>query len=204
MRVFVPISGNRVFNDLARNHPERLGHIISPSYYIRPKHGISFVLDNGAFGCWKQGTQFDELAWRKTIDKIVDSGICPEWCVIPDVVCNKQRTLEFWYKYSTLTPEWPKAFVLQDGMDMQDIPEADVYFVGGSNAFKWSTARFWCMHLKRVHIGRVRHRKLHYCESIGAESCDGSGWLRETVLGRPFKQLEAWVLKCNHQYEMAL
>lgn len=201
MRVFVPINGNKKCYQLAKDNPERLGYIISPSYYLRPKDGVPFILDNDAFGCWKRGTEFDENAWNSMNRKVEHSGRIPEWAIVPDVVCDREGTLRNWERYEGII-HWPKAFVLQDGMTLGDVPKADVYFVGGSDHFKWGTAKHWCDNLPRVHIGRVRSRRLHYCDGIGAESCDGSGWLRETVNGRPFRQLEAWVLKCNHQYEI--
>lgn len=193
MRVYVPINGNKKYTELARKNPTRLGHIISPSYYLRPKEGVPFVLENDAFGCWKKGIEFDSVSWLKMVDKIHTLNATPEWCIIPDVVCSKEGTLESWEKYKNSIPDWPKAFVLQDGMSLEYVPVADVYFVGGSTSFKWTTARHWCQNLPRVHVGRVRSRKLAYTEKIGAESCDGSGWLRETVHGKPFRQLEAWL-----------
>lgn len=113
--------------------------------------------------------------------------------------------LKAWENYSDMI-KWPKAFVLQDGISIREVPNADLYFVGGSDEFKWSTSQYWCDNLPRVHIGRVRTKKLDYCERIGAESCDGSGWLRETVLGRPFRQLEAWLMNehTRQQYLFAL
>ena len=197
MRVFVPISGNKRFNQLAFENPSRLGHIISPSYYLNPREGIPFVLDNDAFGCWKRGVPFDELSWFRMVEKVTRLGFEPQWCIIPDVVCNKNATLESWHKYQNQLPHWKKAFVLQNGISLKELPTTDLYFVGGDDSFKWTTARFWCTRLPRVHIGRVRSKRLAYCERIGAESCDGSGWLRETVRGRPFRQLEAWLLNAH-------
>lgn len=38
----------------------------------------------------------------------------------------------------------------------------------------------WCKNFKRVHVGRVNNeRRLQYCEDIGAESVDGTGWFRD-------------------------
>lgn len=202
MRVFLPISGNKPYEKLCREYPSNLGYIIGPSYYQKPKSGIPFVLDNDAFKCWKENTDFNELAWFKMLKRIELSGQSPLWIVVPDAVCNRDKTLRNWEKYNAVYPEFPKAFVLQDGMTMGDVPKADIYFVGGSTEFKWSTAHVWCKHLPRVHVGRVRSRRLEHCERIGAESCDGSGWLRETVNGRPFRQLQAWLEGCNFQYEM--
>lgn len=201
MRLFLPISGNKRYRELCEAHPKSLGYIIGPSYYQRPKPGIDFVLDNDAFKCWKEKREFDAAAWMKMIGKIERSGMFPRWVVVPDVVCDRDGTLRNWERHSPLVANFPRAFVLQDGIKLSDLPEAEVYFVGGSTQFKWSTAHFWCKHLSRVHVGRVRSRRLYHCERIGAESCDGSGWLRESVLGRPFRQLEAWLEGCNFQYE---
>lgn len=199
MRTYVPINGNKAFDNLAREHPDRLGHIISPSYYQKPKKGIPFILDNDAFGCWRDKKPFDSKAWITMLKRVEDTGLEPEWVIIPDVVCDKDATLSSWWFYRQFT-SWSRAFVLQDGITLEELPDADIYFLGGSTDFKWSTARYWCEKLPRVHIGRVRSMKIHFCERIGAESCDGSGWLREGTTGRPFKQLEAWAKKLNHQH----
>jgi len=201
VRLFLPINGNKRFTALCREHPNNLGYIIGPSYYQKPKEGIAFVADNDAFKYWRDKRPFEEAEWFGMIGKIYKSGLEPLWIVIPDSVCDRDGTLRNWEKFSPMITGYQKAFVLQDGMKIGDVPEADVYFVGGSTEFKWSTAHYWIKHLPRVHVGRVRSRRLLYCEKIGAESCDGSGWLRETVNGRPFKQMEAWLEKCNVQHE---
>lgn len=201
MKLYLPINGNRRYSELCHQYPDNLGHIIGPSYYQKPRRSISFVADNDAFKYWKEKRPFGETEWMAMLSRIEKSGMSPDWVVVPDSVCDRDGTLRNWEKYAPMVSGYTKAFVLQDGMKIGDVPKADVYFVGGSTEFKWSTAHFWTKHLPRVHIGRVRTRRLGYCEMIGAESCDGSGWLRETVNGSPFKQMEAWLEKCNVQHE---
>lgn len=203
MRLFVPINGNKEYKALCLEYPNKLGYIIGPSYYQRPKPGIEFVLDNDAFLCWREKREFDVDAWQKMIWKVEKTRLLPQWIVVPDVVCDRDGTLRNWEKYSPMIKDHSKAFVLQDGIAIGDLPEADIYFVGGSTEFKWRTAHFWCKHLPRVHVGRVRTRRIHHCERIGAESCDGSGWLRDTVRGSAYQQLEAWTRELNIQYEFS-
>lgn len=58
-------------------------------------------------------------------------------------------------------------------------PYPDLLFVGGSTEWKWDTAPLWCGEFPRVHVGRVNTgRQLDICRKIGAESVDGTGWMR--------------------------
>lgn len=204
MRLFLPINGNKRFSELCLQYPDNLGYIVGPSYYQKPRFEIEFVADNDAFRCWRDKLPFDIEGWMAMIRKIEKSGLKPLWVAIPDSVADRDGTLRNWEKFSPMITDYPKAFVLQDGMKIGDVPKTDIYFIGGSTEFKWTTAHFWIKHLPRVHIGRVRTRRLPYCEKIGAESCDGSGWLRDTVKGSAFQQLEAWVMKLNTQYELKI
>lgn len=206
MRLLVPINGNAPYTALCKQYADRLGYIIGPSYYQRPRFGIPFALDNDAFRYFKNGQAFNLTPWLEMLTRISKLKLDPLWVVVPDVVGNAKATLDNWYKFNHIPYElgFRRAFVLQDGMTLGMVPLADVYFVGGSTQFKWSTAHVWCKHLHHVHVGRVRTRRLPYCEKIGAESCDGSGWLRDTTKGRAFRKLEAWLERCNHQYEFAL
>src|SRR5512139_4171565 len=91
MRVFLPISGNKPYENLCRRHEDRLGYIIGPSYYQKPKFGIPFVLDNDAFKYWKEGTNFKESEWFKMLRKVSMTNLMPLWVVVPDAVCNRDQ-----------------------------------------------------------------------------------------------------------------
>jgi hypothetical protein len=56
---------------------------------------------------------------------------------------------------------------------------ADVIFVGGTTEWKWRNLRQWTDNFPRVHVGRVNSEKLLWAaHEAGAESCDGTGWMR--------------------------
>jgi hypothetical protein len=65
-------------------------------------------------------------------------------------------------------------------MSAADVPHgASVVFVGGSTAWKWRTVSNWCRDFPRVHVGRANtYKRLWQCHEVGAESCDGTGWMR--------------------------
>jgi len=108
----------------------------------------------------------------------------PLWALVPDVVADREKTIERWDKYEQQCraelPGIPLAFAVQDGMQVDDVPQsADVVFIGGSTEWKWATASMWCAAFPRVHIGRVNgYLPLMAAAHCGAESCDGTGWFR--------------------------
>jgi hypothetical protein len=157
---------------------------------------MPYALDNDAFSAWKSGQAWDESAWKKLLAKAAAQPQGPMWALVPDVVANREATLANWNKYRGVVADygWPLAFAVQDGMESGDVPrEASVVFVGGSTRWKWRTARQWCANFPRVHIGRVRVRKLQLAEEMGAESIDGTGFMRETFYGKPARQLKAFI-----------
>lgn len=176
---------SKAIRELAVKYPGRIGWLVGPSAHKKTKlrSQIPFALDNDAFSAWSKKREWDVAAWRAMLAWARDSGFTPLWALVPDIVTNKRATIENWITYA---PEarsfgWPIAFAVQDGMETSDIPkDADVVFVGGSSNWKWRTAEMWCKNFKRVHVGRVNNeRRLQYCEDIGAESVDGTGWFRD-------------------------
>lgn len=177
-------------------HPGKIGWLIGPSSFEKPRDETPFVLDNDAFGAWKRRELWNELAWMKMLEKVKQSEFNPLWCLVPDVVANKEKTIENWSRYGHVVKEcgWKAAFAVQDGMVVSDVPcDADVIFVGGTTGWKWRTAPMWTDEFPRVHIGRVREGKLLTSFRLGAESIDGSGWLRESEDGKPARYLKAWL-----------
>jgi hypothetical protein len=108
----------------------------------------------------------------------------PLWVVVPDVVADREATLEKWAAWSPrvreVLPHVPLAFAVQDGMTPADVPtDADVVFVGGTYNWKWRNLTTWTGNFPRVHVARVNGEKnLWQCYEAGAESCDGTGWMR--------------------------
>lgn len=200
MRVMCSSHSSTWYMAMCRKYPDNLGWLFGPSSYKVPRPGVSFALDNDAYSCFSNGTEYDFSAWEKFLQKVCNSRIEPIWALVPDVVGNREKTLEQWGMFVEVIAGscgWKTALAVQDGMTREDVLglkfHPDVIFVGGSTEWKWKTAHLWCKEFPRVHIGRVRSRRLPYCQQIGAESCDGTGWFRESVRGRPARQLEAWL-----------
>ena len=163
--------------------PKRLGWLIGPGGWRQPPSWMPYALDNGAFGAWEKKQEWNQHAFIELLDRARKSHF-PLWVVVPDVVMDKDATIEKWPVWvpqiRAILPNTPLAFAVQDGMTPADVPvDADVIFVGGSDEFKWQTLRTWTANFPRVHVGRVNsERKLWQCDDAGAESCDGTGWMR--------------------------
>jgi hypothetical protein len=164
---------------LAGRFPGKIGWLMGPSGFKEPRAWLPYAIDNGKFsanGDWDEEVFFDLL------DRCKLCRYKPLWVTVPDELANKEQTLWLWnqYEHKLRRYGWPLAFVVQDGMTLRDIPEsADVVFVGGSTRWKWrNVAKFVAAH-QPVHVGRVNwHDKLEYCQRLGVESCDGTGFFQ--------------------------
>lgn len=197
MMVLCSNDSSKAFIAYARQHHGKLGWIIGPSCWKVPRRDIPYVLDNDAFIAWKRGEAWDASAWRTMLYKVECADYHkPNWILVPDVVADRSATIDRWHEFSSEASRLkvPLAFAVQNGMTPADVPTgADVVFVGGTTEWKWKTAHIWCESFPRVHVGRVRTGRLEYCERIGAESVDGSGFMRETFNGRPAQLLRNFV-----------
>ena len=168
---------------LAGKFPQRLGWLISPDGWRKAPSWMPYALDNGAFGAWTNGPQWDESAFTSMLEK-ARSHFRPRWVVVPDVVADRDATLKMWSKWfpivKDIIPHVPLAFAVQDGMRKEDVPtNADIVFVGGTTEWKWRNLREWTQNFKRVHVARVNSERLLWmADKAGAESCDGTGWMR--------------------------
>ncbi len=164
---------------LAGRFPGKIGHLFSPGSQRGPFEFIPYCLDNGRFGA---GEEWSEAAWLKMLNWARLSGQRPGWALVPDVVGDRTGTLDSWRQYVAVVRGygWPLAFAVQDGMTPLDVPEeAQVVFVGGTTEWKLQTLAMWCGAFPRVHIGRVNtYKRLWLCHDAGAESIDGTGWMR--------------------------
>jgi hypothetical protein len=164
---------------LAGLFPGKIGHLFSPRGKRGPYRFMPYGLDNDAFNL---RDNWDEAAWLDLLEWASNSGQDPRWALVPDVVGDREETLARWGKYAGRTRHfgWPLAFAVQDGMTKDDVPsDAEVVFVGGSTEWKWATMEEWCYEFPRVHVGRVNsYSALWKCHLAGAESCDGTGWMR--------------------------
>lgn len=176
---------NRIWHHWSGKFPGSVGVLIGPSYKkkVPIDPWMPFVLDNDAFTCWRDGRPWDFAAWRRMIKWVISTGLTPRWAAVPDVVANREATIDNWHLYHDEIQAlgWPMAFCVQDGMTPEDVPsQASIVFVGGTNEFKLPSLPMWCSNFPRVHCARVNSIKaIEYCESVGCESVDGTGWFRD-------------------------
>jgi len=178
-----------VVRDLSTRFPGRLAHLMTPGGWRRPF--MPYALDNGAFGAYLSGKPFNRVAFGRLLAQALtwdgkgkaNEWYPPLWVAVPDVVADARATIDAWAEWAPkLRPYgWPLAFVVQDGMVRQDVPEdADYVFVGGTLAWKWTwVPAFAAWFGKRLHVGRVNSpAALDWLDQLGVGSCDGTGWLR--------------------------
>lgn len=163
-----------------------IGDLISPNGIAQftPYPWLPYIIDNGAYSVWAAGETWTAVQTDKflaTCNRLLKSPVKPSFIVVPDVVCDASLTLEKWYEFSPLLKKYgvPLAFVVQDGMTIDLLPDCDVVFIGGSTKWKWETLEYWCHHFPRVHVGRVNEfGQLSRAYHAGAESVDGTGYFR--------------------------
>lgn len=173
---------------LAGTFPGMLGHLYSPGKAYRADSKTAalefmpYALDNGAWPAFTRGLPWRPEPWRDLLSWARNCGQTPLWCLVPDVVGDRAGTLASWDRWAPVAAEygWPLAFAAQDGMSFDDVPTAAaVVFLGGSTEWKQEAIGPWCRRFPRVHVGRINtYRWLRVCEAAGAESCDGTGWVR--------------------------
>lgn len=190
---------NRIWHYWAGKYPESVGVLISPAYGKRVPidKWMPFVLDNGAFTAWRDKSPWDVNAWREMIQWIRMTGQRPLWAAVPDVVADRQQTLDNWERYADeiMSLGWPAAFCVQDGMTTDDVPpNADVVFVGGSDRWKFPNLKMWTDNFPRVHCARVNAPEMfESCERLGCESIDGTGWFRDPSRHDKIPALERFI-----------
>jgi hypothetical protein len=184
---------------LAGKYPNRLAWLVGPSAMSKTKlrPWMPYALDNDAFSAWSQKKPWDVEAWRALLQWAQLSRHKPLWVLVPDVVADREATLQNWVRYApeAAAYKWPLAFAVQDGMTPADVPaDAAIVFVGGTTRWKWQTLPMWAESCARVHVGRVNElRRLWTCEEYGVESVDGTGWFRDTQDGRRIRHLKHWL-----------
>jgi len=204
MLVMPANSSGWLFHCMARE-TGRIGHLFSPRQQKQTFPWFPYALDNGAFSCWDmRENTFDLKKWKALEDDwkrlLVWSQCQPyqaRWAIVPDVIGNKEATMEQWEKYATIVQDCriPLAVAVQDGMTKEDVlslsPAPEVIAIGGTTEWKWETVEYWAKAFKRVHVLRCNSpTKLYELESMGIESCDGSGWNRGDR--KQTKGLEKW------------
>ena len=121
----------------------------------------------------------------------------PMWAIVPDRPGDAEQTFQKWSEFVGCVKESgiPTALAVQDGMTVESVKslsiQPDVICVGGTTKWKWATVELWANSFKRVHLLRCNMPdKLDYLQSLGVESCDGTGWNRGDR--RQTEGLERW------------
>jgi hypothetical protein len=183
MMVMPSCNSGMAVGRLVGMYPKRLGWLLSPIAWKQPLSWMPYALDNGAFSAWLHKKEWDEGAFVMMLERARRSHF-PLWVVVPDVVADREATLDKWDKWvpqiRSVLPHTDLAFAVQDGMTKDDVPSnADVVFVGGTTEWKWKNLRTWTDNFKRVHVARVNSERLLWmADDAGAVSCDGTGWMR--------------------------
>jgi hypothetical protein len=165
-----------------------VGHLYSPDRRTVPMPHIPYVLDNGAWAAWSNGTVWSERDFLAHVEYYAFNALRPEWLVVPDAVADSKLTLaRFDHWAPRLIREYHLegrvAIAVQDGMKPADVRALDirpsVVCVGGTTDWKWATAADWASSFERVHILRVNTGdQLARCLEMGVESVDGTGYFR--------------------------
>jgi len=182
MMVMVTNSSSMLTGYLAGKYQGRIGWLLSPGGWREPHSWLGYGIDNGAFPLFASGKPFNDAAFYSHCDRVKGRTHKPLWIAVPDVVGDREGTLRSWFAHSPQVAQYgcPLAFVVQDGMTPDDIPpNASVVFVGGTNDWKMRSVPMFTAAFPRVHVGRINGEKgLWECHEAGAESCDGTGWMR--------------------------
>lgn len=170
---------SRIRRLLGRGYDENVGLLLTPNNNVDMQDlmalRVPWAADNGAF------SGFDTNKFLSFLTRI--RGYCGcLFVACPDVVGNAVATVDMYNKWAgeILYNDLPVAFVLQDGQEDMELPDADAYFVGGSTAFKLSdSATDLIVEAKRrgawVHMGRVNSKqRLKHAHVRGVDSVDGT------------------------------
>lgn len=191
--IVMPANASGWFWHCLARETGRIGHLLGPRATAGPWPWIPYAMDNGAFSCWNPAdNSFDdakwtqtEQAWREMLFWAQSAPLKPMWAIVPDRPGDAEQTFHKWSKFAGVvqTSGFPLALAVQDGMDAAMVralnPAPTVIAVGGSTDWKWDTVEMWAREFPRVHVLRCNSpTKLYYLESLGVESCDGTGWNR--------------------------
>lgn len=186
MMVMVANQTNVEFCALAGRYPGSLGHLYGPGAQRTPTEYFPYALDNGAYPAWEKNIEWNRTAWMDLLAWAEVQAIRPLWAVVPDVVTNRERTLEQWPLFAPLVRACGirPAFAVQDDMTFEDVPDDEcMIFLGGSTGWKTQAIQPWCQRFPgRVHVARVNEQaRLALSYGSGAVSVDGTGWWHKTT-----------------------
>ena len=189
MRIYVGSTGKLEFVERLRE--KDIGRVMIPDSTFVPYPEEKWVLDNGAYSLWLKSKPFDDERYLNYVERRMNQP-APQFAVVPDIVADGLRSLEFSINWLNRIPrEWKWYLALQDGMSYQDVEDCidlfDGLFVGGTLRFK-GEVKIWVnlgeQHGKPVHFGRCGiHSRLDFASRAGCASADSSFplWTKERM-----------------------
>lgn len=153
----------------------------------RPRAGMRFAIDNGAWSCYQQGAPFDSRGFTALVERL---GAAADFIIAPDVVAGGRESLAFSRSWMHFLRNMRLVLLpIQDGMTPADVGAfLDKYrnaglFLGGSTEYKLREMYAWGMvahsYRRWYHVARVNtRRRIRLCEEAGADSFDGTSATR--------------------------
>lgn len=161
--------------------------LIEPSQevfsYGKTPAPLPYMIDNGAWGCFKRGAEWDGDGFERYLDLW---GAGADLIVLPDIVeggeASLARSVEWVEKVAPYGA--PMLLAVQDGMPLSSVRRLLErhhlgIFIGGSTEWKLKTLPDWGRMARRVgcwaHAARVNTAKrLRLCQLAGMHSFDGT------------------------------
>lgn len=148
-----------------------------------PWDGEPWGFDNGAFGAWLNQRPFPADQFLSRLDRALNRDVVPYIAVVPDLVAEGLRSLEFSLGWVERLPTgWPWYLAVQDGMSPRDVaPELVNFrgiFLGGTVRFKSTAARWRELahsYGLKFHYARAgTPNRIQHALAVGADSLDSS------------------------------
>ena len=175
-----------------------------------PYSGELWIFDNGAYTAYVQQKPFPEDRFVARVDHCIAKGLDPTLAVLPDIVGDGERSLDFSLAWlEELPQQWPWYLAVQDGMhpaEVRDVLKDERIrgiFLGGTLAFK-ATAASWLgvarSRARGFHFARsASYERLMYAYNLGSDSADTTQPLWEHTALEAFCQLirnDSWQRDC--------
>ncbi len=161
--------------------------LIEPSHYAFPQGRtappLAYMIDNGAWGCFKRGVEWDAAGFRRMV---AEYGEGADMIVLPDIVEGGAESLARSLEWvPELAPVGTRLLLaVQDGMDATEVLELCAerglgIFVGGSTEWKLETIPTWGRVSRQIgcwlHVARVNSvKRIRFIAGHSADSFDGT------------------------------
>lgn len=164
-------------------------------YHLSAFDSPFFAVDNGAYYYGKKELEFDNDNFIDFLDKLKSIEAKPDFIVIPDVLYNKEKTLDFAHYWipNLKKYKWPLYMVLQDGMIPHDTVlfqnHVKGFFLGGSHKWKWKNAEMWVEYVHacklQMHFGGCgKFKELLKAKRMGFDSIDSASFQKRSLFDR--------------------